>query len=325
MIVDDNLHHPPTELFHKKYHNGLAPPHEVLFAIFQKSENQLRRTQAQSTLFALVAATPSLSTLGAAVVRAGLDGTLKSNQVSLTVFAPNNDAFGKVPAGIANNLFKVDAFLPHLTDLLLYHVLGTRITTNQHVFFDGKFLTALNGESLAIIRPPITVNRNLIIARNIAASNGVANVIDGVLLPSWVSNSITDRVVADSDLSTLLALVGLAELGDALAGPGQLTLVAPTNSAFRKLPKATVSFLTSRKGKATLTSILLYHVFPDIIVSSELSNGLTTSTLEGGIVTVSVNTSGIFFNDAKVVKADILTNNGVVHKIDTVLDPTDGR
>jgi uncharacterized surface protein with fasciclin (FAS1) repeats len=74
-----------------------------------------------------------------------------------------------------------------------------------------------------------------------------------------------------------------------------------------------------------LTKILLYHVFPQILVSSELSNGLTTSTLEGGIVTVRVNNAGIFFNDAKVVKADILANNGVVHKIDTVLDPTDGR
>jgi uncharacterized surface protein with fasciclin (FAS1) repeats len=74
-----------------------------------------------------------------------------------------------------------------------------------------------------------------------------------------------------------------------------------------------------------LTSILLYHVFPDIIVSAEFSNGLTTSTLQGGTVTVSVNNVGFFFNDAKVVAADILANNGVVHKIDTVLDPSDGR
>jgi uncharacterized surface protein with fasciclin (FAS1) repeats len=258
------------------------------------------------------------------LVRAGLDGTLNSNEVSLTVFAPDNDAFAKVPAGIANTLFTNDAFLPHLTDLLLYHVLGTKITTNQHAFFDGQFLVALNGESLAVTRPPLDINGNRIIARNIDASNGVANVINGVLIPSWVSNSITDRVVADSDLSTLLSLVILAELEDDLANALELTLVAPTNSAFGKLPISTVTFLTSGtvKGMAALTSILLYHVFPDIIVSSELSNGLTTITLEGGIVKVFVNNTGIFFNDAKVVMADILANNGVVHKIDTVLDPT---
>ncbi len=191
----------------------------------------------------------------------------------------------------------------------------------MHAMFDGQFLSPLNGESLAVTRPPLDINGNRIITRNIEASNGVANIIDGVLIPSWVSNSITDRVVADSDLSTLLALVGIAGLGGALAGPGELTLVAPINSAFAKLPAATVTFLTSPQGKDTLTSILLYHVFPDIIVSSELSNGLTTGTREGGIVTVSVTDAGIFFNDAKVVAADILANNGVVHKIDSVLDP----
>jgi uncharacterized surface protein with fasciclin (FAS1) repeats len=212
-----------------------------------------------------------------------------------------------------------------LSDLLLYHILVTKITTNQLAMSDAKFLVTTNGESLEVTRPNLEINGNLIIARDIEASNGVANIIDGVLLPSWVSNSITDRVIADSDLSTLLALVGIAGLGGALAGPGELTLVAPTNSAFAKLPAATVAFLTGSMGKATLTSILLYHVFPDIIVSAELSNGLTTSTLEGGTVTVSVNNAGFFFNDAKVVVADILANNGVVHKIDTVLDPSDGR
>jgi transforming growth factor-beta-induced protein len=264
------------------------------------------------------------------VVRAGLAGTLDSNKVSLTVFAPNNDAFLKVPKGLANTLFTDDAFIPHLTDLLLYHVLGTKITTNQHVFFDGKFLVALNGESVAITRPPLVVNGNLIVARNLGASNGVAHVINGVLIPSWVSSSITSRVIADHDLSTLLSLVTLAGLGAALGAPGKLTLVAPTNSAFQKLEIATVEFLSSPKGKNTLTSILLYHVFPDIIVSSELTgtNGIPpirgTKTLQGGVVTFSVKNSDIFVNDAKVVKADILANNGVVHKIDTVLDPAHG-
>jgi transforming growth factor-beta-induced protein len=295
-----------------------------MFPLFQKSEIQLRRTLEQSTLFDLVAATPSLSTLEAALIRADLDGTLNSPG-SFTVFAPDNDAFGKVPSDIANTLFTNDAFLPHLTDLLFYHVLGTKITTNMHAMFDGQFLSPLNGESLAVTRPPLDINGNRIIARNIEASNGVANIIDGVLLPSWVSNSITDRVVADSDLSTLLSLVVLAELAATLAGPGELTLVAPINSAFAKLPASTVNFLTSPAGKDTLTSILLYHGFPSIIVAAELSNGLTTTTLEGGTVTVSVNDAGIFFNDAKVVAADILAKNGVVHKIDTVLDPSDGR
>jgi transforming growth factor-beta-induced protein len=304
----------------------VALPNENLFALFQKPVTQLRRAEEMTvTLFKLVTMTPSLSTLQAALVRAGLDGVLDSDTVSLTVFAPNNDAFGMVHPDIASLLFNNDAFIPHLTNLLLYHVLGTQITTNQHAMFNGRFLDALNGESLAVTRPNLEINGNLLIARNIMASNGVANIIDGVLFPSWVSNSITDRVVADSDLSTLLALVGLAGLGDALRAPGMLTLVAPTNSAFAKLLTSTVTFLTSAPGLKDLTDILLYHVFPDIFVSSELSDGLMIDTLEGGKVMVSNNATGIFFNYAMVVQADILTNNGVVHKIDSVLNPMDGR
>jgi uncharacterized surface protein with fasciclin (FAS1) repeats len=119
------------------------------------------------------------------VVRAGLDGPLNSPG-TLTVFAPNNDASGDVPADLADTLFTDDAFLPHLTDLLLYHVLGTKITPNTYAMFDGQFLSPLNGESLAVTRPPLDINGNRIIARNIEASNGVAHVLSGVLIPSWV-------------------------------------------------------------------------------------------------------------------------------------------
>jgi uncharacterized surface protein with fasciclin (FAS1) repeats len=123
----------------------------------------------------------------------------------------------------------------------------------------------------------------------------------------------------------LLALVVLAELDGAVAAAGELTLVAPTNAAFAKLPAATVEFVTSKKGKNTLVEILLYHVFPGIFVSSELSDGITVNTLQGGTVEVSVGNAGVFFNDAKAVEVDILANNGVVHKIDTVLNPADSN
>jgi uncharacterized surface protein with fasciclin (FAS1) repeats len=55
-----------------------------------------------------------------------------------------------------------------------------------------------------------------------------------------------------------------------------------------------------------------------------LVDGITVDTLQGGTVEVSVNSDGVFFNDAGVVAFDILANNAVVHKIDTVLDPADG-
>jgi transforming growth factor-beta-induced protein len=183
-------------------------------------------------------------------------------------------------------------------------------------------VSAANGETLLVTLPPIRVNGNKVKSADNDVRNGVVHIIEGVLIPSWVSNSIADRVIGASDLSTLLSLVVLAKLDDALAGAGELTLLAPTNDAFAKLPADVVEFLVSSKGKKTLKNILLYHVVPGIFVSSELSNGITVDTLSGAFVTVSTNP--VKFNGSGVVEVDILANNGVVHKIDTVLDPADG-
>jgi transforming growth factor-beta-induced protein len=175
---------------------------------------------------------------------------------------------------------------------------------------------------LVVTLPPIAVNENMVVSADNDVTNGVVHIIDGVLIPSWVTICIADRVTGASDLSTLLSLLVLASLDGDVAAPGELTLVAPTNDAFAKLSNDTVSFLASNDGLDTLTAILLYHVFPGIFVSSELADGSTVDTLQGGFVTIS--TDPIMFNDATAVEIDILTNNGVVHKIGTVLDLADG-
>jgi transforming growth factor-beta-induced protein len=275
----------------------------------------------EETIVDFVVGNPDLTSLTAAVVRAGLVDALNSGG-PFTLFAPNDRAFGALPSEIVNTLLTNDEFIPHLTDLLLYHVLDAELRS-AHIF--NFRVTALNGEKLLLSTDPIGINGNVVVSADNLESNGVVHIIDGVLIPSWVSNSIAGRVVGDGDLSTLLALVVLAELDGAVAAAGELTLVAPTNAAFAKLPAATVEFVTSKKGKNTLVEILLYHVFPGIFVSSELSDGITVNTLQGGTVEVSVGNAGVFFNDAKAVEVDILANNGVVHKIDTVLNPADSN
>jgi transforming growth factor-beta-induced protein len=276
------------------------------------------------TVFDYVAGNPELTSLAVAVVRAGLANTLDSAG-AFTLFAPNDDAFSALPSAILDTLLMDDEFIPHLKDLLLYHVLGRKLFTNMHPMFNGMSLSALNGETLSVSRPPLDINDSRVIERNIDASNGVVNIVRKVLIPSWVTSSIVDRVVAARDLSILLALVELADLGGALSAPGALTVVAPTNNAFAKLPDAVAENLTSEEGKDTLIDILLYHVFPGIFVSSELSDGITVDTLQGDPVIVRVFGQAVFFNDAKAIEVDILANNGVVHKIDAVLDPFYGE
>jgi uncharacterized surface protein with fasciclin (FAS1) repeats len=290
--------------------------------VVHKIDTVLDPADGGKTIVEFVVENDELTALTTAVVRAGLVDALNAPG-PFTLFAPNNSAFGALPSAILNTLLTNDEFIPHLSDLLLYHVLVAEVFAIS--LSDDLTVTAANGEDLLITLPPIAVNGNKVVSADNDASNGVVHIIDGVLIPSWVSNSIASRVVGASDLSTLLALVVLAGLDGAVAAPGELTLVAPTNAAFAKLPAATVEFLVSDAGKETLTAILLYHVFPGIFVSSELSDGLTVSTAQGGTVKVSVGSTGVFFNDAQAVEVDILANNGVVHKIDSVLDPADGK
>jgi hypothetical protein len=99
-----------------------------------------------------------------------------------------------------------------------------------------------------------------------------------------------------------------------------LTLLAPTNEAFAKLPTEMVDFLLSPEGKEICVTILTDHVLVGVYtISSELEDGAKlTSRLEGRAVTVSIGETDML-SSAVIVAVDILANNGVLHKIDEVL------
>jgi transforming growth factor-beta-induced protein len=202
-----------------------------------------------------------------------------------------------------------------LQDLLLLHVLAGEFFAID--FSDNLVATTLNGEKVTILLPPLTVNGVKVLDADNAASNGVVHILQGILAPSWAFNTITDRMVADSDLSILLDLLGLAEIK--IPSPGAFTLLAPTNAAFFKLPQETIDFLLTPEGKETLVEILLYHVVVGIYTSSEVEDGSDLPTLQGDFVDVTLDP--VMFSEAGIVEVDILAANGVVHKIDTVLNP----
>merc|ERR1712232_1087250 len=116
------------------------------------------------------------------------------------------------------------------------------------------------------------------------------------------------------------AALGAAELVDALSAEGPFTVFAPTDDAFAALPPALVPCLLLPDNKGALTSILTYHVANGSVMSTDLSNGMEVPTLEGSIVTIDT-TDGVKVNDATVVIADVSTDNGVIHAIDSVLVP----
>lgn len=133
---------------------------------------------------------------------------------------------------------------------------------------------------------------------------------------SGSDQDIVGTAVAAGNFNTLVAAVKAAGLVDALQAEGPLTVFAPNDEAFAKLPAGTVESLLKPENREKLISILTYHVLPGKITLGDRS----TSTLQGQAL--SIDTGGSFkVNQANVVASDIAASNGVIHVIDTVLLP----
>jgi uncharacterized surface protein with fasciclin (FAS1) repeats len=133
------------------------------------------------------------------------------------------------------------------------------------------------------------------------------------------SKNIVETAAAAPQFATLVTLVKKAGLVNALSGKTKLTVFAPTNAAFAKVPKKTLNELL--ESKAALRKVLLYHVVAGEVPASKVVKLTSAKTLEGAKVTFAVKGMSAYVNDAKVVKADIGAGNGVIHAIDSVLIP----
>ncbi|MBE2240549.1 MAG: fasciclin domain-containing protein [Caldilineaceae bacterium] len=131
---------------------------------------------------------------------------------------------------------------------------------------------------------------------------------------------IVDTAVSAGSFNTLVAAVEAAGLVDTLKGEGPFTVFAPTDEAFAALPAGTVEALLA-DPEGQLTQILLYHVVPGKVMSTDLSDGMTADTVQGSPVTFTIADGAVKVNDATVVTADIEASNGVIHVIDAVIMP----
>ena len=132
--------------------------------------------------------------------------------------------------------------------------------------------------------------------------------------------NIVQTAMAAGQFKTLVKLTKRAGLVGALSSPKtQLTVFAPTDAAFAKVPKATLSMLLQNKAK--LRSVLLYHVLKGRIPAAKVTMLTSAETLAGKRVTFSLKNGVVYVNDARIVKTDIGTRNGIIHVINRVLIP----
>lgn len=268
--------------------------------------------------------TGSFSTLLTAVRATGLEATIRSAP-ALTVFAPTDEAFAKLPEGALEALL---ANPEALKNVLLYHVVDGVVPSSIAVTL--KEASMLNGGKTAIRfdGANLFVNDSRVIAADVAASNGVIHVIDSVLLPAQ-SDQESPKPEAQSDLisaaraagqfSTLLKAVEIAGLTETLRDAKDVTLLAPTDAAFAKIPAETLNAILA--DKAVLTNILLYHVIGSRVPQEQIRTLSEATMLNGKDVCIKSDGEVLLVNDSRVLATDINGGNGIIHVIDAVLIP----
>lgn len=130
---------------------------------------------------------------------------------------------------------------------------------------------------------------------------------------------IVDTAVSAGSFNTLVTAVKAAGLVDTLKSAGPFTVFAPTDEAFAKLPAGMVESLLQNPEK--LKQVLLYHVVAGKVMAADVVNLKEAKTAQGSSAKISVKGGKVMIDNANVVKTDIMTDNGVIHVIDSVILP----
>nr|WP_083466629.1 fasciclin domain-containing protein [Kibdelosporangium sp. MJ126-NF4]CEL17471.1 hypothetical protein [Kibdelosporangium sp. MJ126-NF4] len=278
---------------------------------------------------------PVLSTLVAAVKQAGLVDTLNTAK-DITVFAPTNEAFAKIPKA---DLDKLLADKDGLTKVLTHHVIGKTVTPTD--LASGNFETlAKDSVTSSGSGESFKVEGASVVCGNVKTGNATVYLVDSVLMPAEQFGTACASIPKDGPgsfqgmaqdpvataasnnpaLSTLVAAVKQAGLVDTLNGLKDITVFAPSNEAFAKIPKADLDKLLADKDG--LTKVLTYHVVPKKVSTTDLANG-NFDTVEKGKLTTSGSGQNftIGTGGSKVVCGNVKTANATVYIIDTVLMP----
>lgn len=138
---------------------------------------------------------------------------------------------------------------------------------------------------------------------------------------SLPDKDIVEIAASAGSFKTLVAAVQAAGLVDTLKGKGPLTVFAPTDEAFAKLPAGTVENLLKPENKDKLTAVLTYHVVPGRVTAGEVVKLSSAPTVNGRAIRINAQNGKVMVDNAQVVQTDIMATNGVIHVIDSVIIP----
>ena len=316
-------------------------------------EFALTETVTLPNIPATAVSTGEHTSLVAALAHANLVGIL-SGDGPYTVFAPTDSAFEEIGLNLSD--YDTDEENETLAKILSYHVAMGSVMSSE--LEDGMEINSL-------IQEPITVNiygqgavvlngESSVTTADVETSNGIIHIIDKVLIPPSMSpdtpsegeicynmdthtvdltkteETCEDMWVAAVDIPTtaaattihtsLVAAIAKANLTETLKGEGPFTVFAPSDAAFTE---AGISL--DDLDADTLANILTYHVVSGKVMSTNLSNGMMATALNGGTLVFSISEGNVSVNGANVILANVPVSNGVIHVIDKVMIPPAGE
>jgi uncharacterized surface protein with fasciclin (FAS1) repeats len=159
----------------------------------------------------------------------------------------------------------------------------------------------------------------ILVAMFVFTSVSVFAQMDTKMVSKAVKNDIVQTAISAGNFTTLATALTEAGLVDALKGDGPFTVFAPTDEAFKNLPKGALDNLL--KDKEALKNVLLYHVVSGNVSSKDVVKLDKATTLNGSDLKIMTKNGKVMINDADVIGADVEASNGVIHVIDKVLLP----
>ena len=298
----------------------------ILSMLFFTSCKKDKTDDSPKSITDIVSANNDFSLLKSSVVKANLASTLSSTG-PFTVFAPNDNAFKA--SGITSSVI-AGLSADQLKDILLYHTLGSKIMAANVPAGPNAAVSTAGGGTVYVTNNSkgVFVNGWKVTTADIAASNGVIHSIEHVLMPP--AGNLVEVAQANSNFTYLVAAVlraseGSTNVAQVLTSAGPFTVFAPTNQAFIDAGFPTIASIQAADPN-TLASILTYHVIAARAFSSDLSDGQSLTTANGGSIKVAIGTSATVKGNgntspATISAVNIMASNGVVHVIDKVLLP----
>ncbi len=274
------------------------------------------------------------------------------------MFAPTDEAFAAALESLGITAEELLADTETLTSILTYHVIAGEVDAATAISLDGQTAETVNGAEISInvVDGNVVINDATVITPDVMASNGIIHVIDSVLLPPHDGDDMSEDAMSEDamsgdamsedamsddmddaelgtivdiaasidDFSTLVAAVQAADLVETLSDEGPFTVFAPTNEAFANaLAALDITADELLADTETLKAILTYHVVAgEVDAATAITlDGQTAATVNGADISISVVDGSVMINDATVVTADVMADNGIIHVIDTVLLP----